>query len=123
MRDGLEADLSNFSLGQPESRGKAHAHRMNLLVPPGLFHSSYKRKEEQTHSYVQNRHQNKKKETEGGRKRRETKMHRWLSDRLRESHASSVTAEWMLVVTKLEIMQTAQTHGNKTKHEEIWRWK
>lgn len=40
MRDGLEADLSNFSLGQPESRGKAHAHRMNLLVPL-LFHSKY----------------------------------------------------------------------------------
>lgn len=44
----MEADLSNFSLGQPESRGKAHAHRMNLLVPLFFFVSfklQMKRKE------------------------------------------------------------------------------
>lgn len=33
MQDGLEADLLNFLLGQPESRGKAHANTINLLVP------------------------------------------------------------------------------------------
>lgn len=56
MRDGLEADLSNFSLGQPESRGKAHAHRMNLLVPLFFFcfiqvTNEKKEKKEQTDSY------------------------------------------------------------------------
>lgn len=36
MQDGLEVDLLNFLLGQPESRGKAHANTINLLVPFGL---------------------------------------------------------------------------------------
>lgn len=35
MQDGLEADLLNFLLGQPESRGEAHANTINLLVPFG----------------------------------------------------------------------------------------
>lgn len=69
MRDGLEADLSNFSLGQPESiRGKAHAHRMNLLVP--LFVSFKLQNEKRTDTQLRSLHTQKKTNNNQGKKGR-----------------------------------------------------
>lgn len=84
-------------------RGKAHAHRMNLLVPLFLFHSSYKWKRKNRHSYVHYIHKKKREKIKGKGREGKIKMQRSLSDRA--SHAlihsqRHVHFALMLVVTK-----------------------
>lgn len=98
MRDGLEADLSNFSLGQPESRGKAHAHRMNLLVPRLVsFKLQTKRR---TDRQLRSLHSQKK-----VKEKEETGKQSATSDRhFRASHASPGLVLTQLVMTELAVI-------------------
>lgn len=69
MQDGLEADLSNFSLGQPESRGESTCTQNEPACPPFTVSFKLKMKKEQTHSihsiHTQRKDTIKEKEEEG----------------------------------------------------------
>lgn len=100
----MEADLSNFSLGQPESRGKAHAHRMNLLVPLLVSYKLQMKKNRQTVTFSTYTKENLRK-----RKIREDQNATFAIRRTRASHASLIHSLHVhfaltLVVTKLVIM-------------------
>lgn len=92
MQDGLEADLSNFSLGQPESRGESTCTQNEPACPPFTVSFKLQMKKEQTHS-IHSVQTQRKRDNQGEGRRGETKM--LPSDRqLRASHASVIHSQY-----------------------------